>query len=275
MAKPTSYLVSLPERTVRATAALGGGLIAETSRLVLPGVVRHSRMYQATVGRLLRIVIELVGGVEGVYAPDDMPVKELAMRKTAGNVIEAAGVIAAGWSPLWLLAAAADITNGTRVYLGTLVAELKTVRALPQDAEIATVEELLAALEGTSAVMADTIDVPPLNVADMRKTWQALREQVAELPDAADLARLYQGLQAVSTREGLPLLTVSATIAAGAIRAGVRLGDVHVFGYYRETLAELAAEGLLPYLRRIARPYFWGAVKHFDPAAPTLTQRFI
>lgn len=268
-----SYLASIPERTLRATAALGGGLVTETSLLILPRVVRHSRLYQATLGRLLRIIVELVGGVEGTSAPDEIPVKDLAVRKAAGNIIELAGVIAAGWSPLWLLAAAADVTGGTRTYLRALVDELQAIRVLPAGVKIESVEELLAALEGTSALMADTVDMPPLNVADMRQTWQSLREQAGELPDAASLAELYQQLQETSRREGVPLMTVSATIAAGAIRAGLRLGDVHVFTYYRDTLKAVADEGLLTYLRRIARPYMWGTVKQFDPRASTFTQR--
>lgn len=275
MTKPTNYLFSIPERTLRATAALGGGLVTETSRLLLPQVVRHSRLYQATIGRLLRIIVELVGGVEGVAASDDIPVKQLAIRKAAGNVIELASVIAAGWSPLWLLAAAADITNGTRAYLRALVTELQAVRVLPKDIQIESVEDLLAALEGTSALMANAVDLPPLNVADMRKTWQALREQVNDLPDPASLAMLYQNLQAISKREGVPLLTVSATVAAGAIRAGLRLGDVHIFTYYRETIETLMAEGLVSYLRRIARPYVWGAARQFDPRTSTFTQRML
>ena len=58
------YLASLPERTARAGAALTGGFVYETGEVLLPLVVRRSRLYQAVVGRLLRIMIELVGGVE-------------------------------------------------------------------------------------------------------------------------------------------------------------------------------------------------------------------
>src|SRR5687768_6462199 len=72
MTSATSFLSSLPERTVRATAALGGGLISETSGILLPPLVRDSRLYQATIGRLLRIVVELVGGVGEVYEADAM-----------------------------------------------------------------------------------------------------------------------------------------------------------------------------------------------------------
>jgi hypothetical protein len=82
------YLASLPERTARAGAALTGGFVYETGEVLLPLAVRRSRLYQAIVGRLLRITIELVGGVEGVYPTEEMPVRELLVRKTAGNVIE-------------------------------------------------------------------------------------------------------------------------------------------------------------------------------------------
>src|SRR5215211_1286163 len=55
-----SYLASLPERTARAGAALTGGLVYEASEVMLPNAVRRSKLYQAIVGRLLRITIELV-----------------------------------------------------------------------------------------------------------------------------------------------------------------------------------------------------------------------
>jgi hypothetical protein len=97
------YLASLPERTARAGAALTGGLVYETGEVLLPLAVRRSRLYQAVVGRLLRITIELVGGVDGVYPTEGMQARELLVRKTAGNVIELASFLAVGWSPVWLL----------------------------------------------------------------------------------------------------------------------------------------------------------------------------
>jgi hypothetical protein len=98
-----SYLASLPERTARAGAALAGGFVYEASEVVLPDAVRRSKLYQAIVGRLLRIMIELVGGVEGVLSTEEMPARELLVRKTAGNVVEISSFLAVGWSPVWLL----------------------------------------------------------------------------------------------------------------------------------------------------------------------------
>src|ERR687891_2028354 len=129
MRRVTRFLVSLPERVVRSAAALVGGTVHETAQLVLPRLVRGSRLYEATAKNLLRITVELVGGVErpqeeaaGEY---ERSPRKLAVRKGAGNVVELGSILAFGLSPLWLLAAAADISRGTRVYLDALADELR------------------------------------------------------------------------------------------------------------------------------------------------------
>ena len=63
MRRGTEYLASVPERLLRAVAAALGGTIHETAELVLPRLVRTSRFYEATAKNLLRITVELVGGV--------------------------------------------------------------------------------------------------------------------------------------------------------------------------------------------------------------------
>lgn len=119
------YIISSPERVVRASAAGLGGAIYQISLILLPGWVRGSQLYQATVARVLRITVELVGGVQGVFPAEDMPVQELATRKVAGNAVELLSIVTVGWSPLWLLAAAADVTGGTQFYLRALVEDLR------------------------------------------------------------------------------------------------------------------------------------------------------
>ena len=269
------YLVSLPERIVRAVAAGAGGLIYEAMEVLLPGWFRRSRLYQAIVATLLRITVELVGGVTGVLPPDDVNVEELAVRKAAGSVIEFASFLAVGWSPLWLLAAAADLTGGTRTYLHALVSELQRDGLLPEDTEFTSVEELLNTLEGTSGLMAETVDVPPLNVRDMRSSWQALQQNVAELPDASRLASIYAQLQQVAKQEGRSLRSVSSLIAAGAVRAGVQMGHTYIFDYYRHALRTITTEGLPAYAQRVAKPYLAVAVGHFDPKRITHTERLL
>lgn len=170
-----AFVLSLPERTVRAAAAGIGGLLYEATQVLLPGWLRRSRLYRAIIAGTLRIAIELVGGATGVLPPDDVTAQELAMRKAAGTGIELAGLMAIGWSPLRLFAATADLTGGTRTYLRALVSEFRCDGLLPEDADFASVEELLDTLEGTSSRVAESLDVPPLNVDDMRTSWQDLR----------------------------------------------------------------------------------------------------
>jgi hypothetical protein len=270
-----SYLASLPERTARAGAALAGGLVYEASEVVLPLAVRRSRLYQAVVGRLLRITIELVGGVEGVYPAEEMPVRELLVRKTAGNVVELGSFLAVGWSPVWLLAGASDLVGGTKVYLRTLVSELRAAGVLAPDADVSSFEELLGVLEGTSGMLADTADVPPLDVPSLRTSWQELRQQSADLPDAADLERLFAELQLAARQEDQSVLELSSMVALGAVRAGVRLGSVHIFDYYRRALRTIVEEGLIPFLRRTSTPYLARAGSHFDPRSSTHSERLL
>ena len=270
-----AYLASFPERTARAGAALAGGLVYEASEVVLPVAVRRSKLYQAIVGRLLRIIIELVGGVEGVYPTEEMPARELLVRKTAGNVVELSSFLAVGWSPVWLLAGASDLVGGSKVYLRALAAELRDEGVLAADADVASFEQLLTALEDTSGILADTVDVPPLNISSVRTSWQELQRQAADLPDAADLEKIYAGLQLAARQEDRSILEISSVVALGAVRTGVSLGNVYIFDYYRLALRTIVEEGLLSFLRRTSTPYLTRAGSHFDPRSSTYSERLL
>jgi hypothetical protein len=268
-----SYVASLPERTARAGAALAGGLVYETGEVVLPLAVRRSKLYQAIVGRLLRITIELVGGVDGVFPSEQMQARELLARKTAGNVVEIASFLAVGWSPVWLLAGASDLIGGSKVYLRVLVTELKEAGVLAAEEEVASFEELLSALEGTSGVLADTVDVPPLNVAGVRASWQELRHQAADLPDARGLEEIFAGLRSAARQEDRSILEISSIVALGAVHAGVKLGSVHIFDYYRGALRMIVDEGLVSFLHRTSTPYLTRAGSQFDPRTSSNSER--
>ncbi|MDF3015339.1 MAG: hypothetical protein K0R44_564 [Thermomicrobiales bacterium] len=125
------YLVSLPERMTRAAIAIVGGAVYETSNIALPRALRESKLYQVTIDRLLRILIEGVGDVRDVYRDEVTPVQELAARKFTGNVLEVASIFAVGFSPLWVLAAASDVMGGSKAYLRALVEELEAAGHLP------------------------------------------------------------------------------------------------------------------------------------------------
>ena len=231
------YVATLPERLVRTAAVGAGGLVHETSEFILPPPLRRSQLYQSTVGRMLRIVIEFVGGVAGEESADSLAVKDLAVRKLAGNAVELASVVAVGWSPLWLLAAAADVTGGTRAYLDTFVKELKSSGVLAADADVSSADDLLAALGGTSGQMADTIDIPPLALNEMRTSLNQFRQNAAALPDPRRLTQIFTEMNRAAAEQDRSLLVVSSLVAAGAIQAGIQLGNVHLFSFYRDSLS--------------------------------------
>ncbi len=271
-----AFLVSLPERAVRAVVALAGGTIHETAELVLPRLVRRSRLYEATARNLLRISIEMVGGVEAPagtadeYEPD---AKRLAVRKTAGNAVELGSIAAFGFSPLWLLAAAADITRGTRVYLDALVGELEAAGVIAPGANLGSVDDLLGALEGGSGTAARLIDIPPLELAALKESLASLREDAAGLPAPAELAALYAGLRATAVRERRSLLEVSAGIGIAFFNSARHMGRQHLLDPYTEDLRPVRDEGFGAYAERVARPYGEAVARHFDPERKTLTER--
>jgi hypothetical protein len=265
------YVATLPERLVRIVAALTGGAVVEATRLALPDPVRQSRLYQATIDRMLRIVVEWVGGVEGRYPAEEMPAGTLAVKKAAGNVVELASILSVGWSPLWLLAGVADLIGGSKAYLRALEAELKADGLVPPETSSASVEALLGRLEAASGVLADTIDIPPTSLAEARASLHALRAQATDLPSAAELGAIFAGLQEVARREERTVGEVSAAVGAAAARAGIELGNAHVFQFYRDALRAIADEGTMRYVRRVTTPYLAGAASHIRPEAPTLT----
>ena len=275
VARGLTFVASLPERLLRSLAAAAGGAVHETATLSLPRFVRRSRLYEATAKNMLRILVTLVGGVEGASTADGSgpEVGELATRKTAGNVVELGSIAAVGFSPLWLLAGASDVLHGSRVYLDALVAELKAADVLAADAQVGGVDELLAALEGTSGTAARLIDVPPLALADLRRSLTELRSDATGLPSPGDLVRTFAGLQREAARERRPLLEVSSGMGLAFVLAARNLGRDHVAVPYREDWAPLKDEGFAAYARRIAEPYRRALAAHVDPEQATLTER--
>ena len=273
MPRDRSFLVSLPERALRALVAALGGAVHETAEVVLPRFARRSRLYEATAKNMLRIAIELVGSVER-YAPAGEPEPgELLKRKTAGNVVEFGSIAAFGFSPLWLLAAAADISRGSRIYFEALVTELKQAGVLAEEAELGSIDDLLGALEGASGTTARLVDLPPLELAELRASFAELRSSAAELPAPKELAALYDGLQRTAGRERTSLLEVSSGMGLAFLLSARHVGREHLVVPYREDWKPLREEGFAAYAGRTSEPYRVAITGHFDPERKTWTER--
>ena len=269
------YVISLPERLIRSTAASGGGLLLEASDHILPPPVRDTKIYQCLIARPLRITVEAVGGVSGRFPMQDISGQELIQRKVAGNFVEAFSVFTVGFSPLWFLAVASDVTGGTRVYLDAFVKELKKADVLPDNTDVSSVDDLLAVLDRTVGQAADTIDIPPTAVSDMRDSVSLLRENAQLIPGPQRLAELFSQLNEAAREQRRSPLAVSTLVAAGALQAGLQLGSSHVLSFYTAALNSIRAEGVSSYLGRISQPYVDAATGHLKRGRRTHTRRAV
>ena len=269
------YVVSLPERLVRTTAASGGGLLLEAADHILPPPVRDAKIYQCLIARPLRITVEAVGGVSGRFPMQDISGQELIQRKVAGNFVEAFSVFTVGFSPLWFLAVASDVTGGTRVYLDAFVKELKKADVLPDNTDVSSVDDLLSVLDRTVGQTADAIDIPPTAISDMRDSVELLRDNAELIPGPQRLAELFSQLNEAAREQRRSLLVVSTLVAAGAIQAGIQLGSVHIVSFYTEALTSIRTEGVSSYLGRISQPYVDAATGHLNRNRRTHTPRLI
>ena len=108
------YLLSLPERVLRSASALSAGLVREIGNVTLPKAVRQTRLYQTMVESTLRFLVEQVGQVDGAYPSEGELAENFLLKRTLGDGIDLAGLAAFHASPVWVLAALADISGAGR-----------------------------------------------------------------------------------------------------------------------------------------------------------------
>ena len=293
-----SYVLSLPERVIRSALGLGAGVAREVGEVALPDAVRHSQLYRNLVDATLRFMIDQIGGVEGVYDDETtLPDKFLA-RRAAGNAIEVLGIVAFRASPVWVLAALADVCGLGRHLIPEIADALKAQGLLEKDAQFTSVDQMLDGLERTSSRLAATINAPPLDVTGLREEWAALREearglQPAGLPSKDTISRMWAQIKMESARQDRSVFETSSMMAVSAARAvpdrvrwlsasarvgATRTGQIlaaPLLDHYRQALSEMQRVGYVVYASRQFRPYVRAAVDQFSPKRRTLTQRFI
>jgi hypothetical protein len=278
------YLLSVPERVIRSAAGLGAGFARELAALSLPPAVRRSRLYQNIVDTLLRYLIEEVGGVEGVYPAGEQAPAGFLTRRAAGNVIELAGYAAFRASPVWVLAALADVCGLGRHLIPEIAGALKADGLLDPDTPFTTIDQVLDGLERTSARMADTINTPPLDIAGLRHELAAIRDDARRirpgaLPSRQQIVSVWQELQRASIEQQRSVFQTSSLLALSATRVGLaRTGQVlgtAILRHYATTLDELRRAGFAAYARTQLAPYARAAAAQFSPGRRTLTDRLL
>ena len=293
-----AYLLSLPERFVRSTLGLGAGAAREVGEVVLPDAVRTSQLYKNVVDATLRFVIERVGGVDGVYSKAEALPDNFLARRTAGNAVEVLGVVAFRASPVWVLAALADVCGAGRQLIPEIAGALKEQGLLERDAEFTSVDQVLDGLERTSSRVAAAINTPPLDVAGLRREWDAIRQEARSIPPASLPSRdavgdMWLQLKSESVRQNRSIFETSSMMALSAIRSfpgtarwfydSARVGASTTGGivasallnHYKETLGEMQDAGYAAFAAKQFRPYIRAAADQFSPKRSTLTERLL
>ena len=293
-----TYLLSLPERVIRSALGLSAGLLREVGEVVLPRGVRQTQLYRSLVDTTLRFVIEQVGGAQGVYGAEQPQPDDFLVRRSAGNAVELLGIVAFRVSPVWVLAALADLSGLGRRLIPEIADALKAQGLLQQETQFESVDQLLDGLEKTSGRLAETFNTPPLDVAQLRIEWDAIRTEArklkpAALPSPARVGGQWEALKEESARQGRSVFETSSVMAVSAVRAlpgkalwlsrSAGVGATHVgkilsasiLDYYSQTLNELHEVGYLTYAKRQLSPYVRASVAQFSPERRTLTQRLL
>jgi hypothetical protein len=293
-----TYVLSLPERVIRSALGFGAGLIREVGEVVLPRGVRRTQLFKNLVETTLRYLIERVGGAEAVYPPEQPAPRDFIARRGAGHAIELLGIVAFRVSPVWVLAALADVSGLGRRLIPEITAALKEQHLLDKDAQFVSVDQLLDGLERTSGRLAETLNTPPLDVEGLRREWAAIRAAATgltatDLPSRKEIRERWEELKQESTRQGRSIFEISSVMAVSAVRilpakarwlsASARVGATRtgklvsaaILDHYTQTLHELRAVGYLPYAKRQLSPYVRACVDQFSPQKRTLTQRLL
>jgi len=286
------YTLSLPERTLRSLAALVGGtsiLLAET---LFPNSLRGTTTYKVTIGLMQQFIVERVAGMKDKINEDHVQLREdYIQRKMAGTALEAAGLLAMGYSPLWVFAILGDAAGGGKVFLNRLVKYLKENDVLSEEIEARELVDVLEAVQEASIQSASTIDTPPLSRVELSELANEMKSNYGRVVESATnlmprLEAIWRNMEQLALRENISverlvgIMTVDAAtwskkgmnIALATGQTSTELFNENILDSYRKTLAMTSKQGIDEFLSSHMRPFMQSARAHFDPAQKTWTE---
>jgi len=294
----SQYLLSVPERVLRSLAALAAGLVRAAGDLILPKGIRRTKLYNTMVETTLRFLIEQVGQADNVYPADGRMAASFLLQRALGDGIDIAGVVAFHASPVWVLAALADISGAGRQLLDEIAANLKAEGLLDPNTSFENVDQVLDGLERTAGQLASSIRFPPVDIEALRTEWTALKEAVRTIPPRSlpspDVLRgQWEDLKGEAAGQHRTVFELSSLMALATVRAvpenlmwlsrcartaTLRTGQFFAEGlldHYRSTLREIREIGYLAYWRREFDPYLRAVAKQFSSSHQSLTERLL
>ncbi|MHC4398382.1 MAG: hypothetical protein ACYTG0_01740 [Planctomycetota bacterium] len=289
------YSLSLPERTLRSATGVLGGVLLESTSLLVPQAFQNSKTYSMMIRQTLDFVVEDVGGVEPEKDENAPPkIENFVARKAVANFIDLAGMATFHLSPGLLLAVVADVAYGSQAYVKELGDELKTQGVIDESSTINHVDDLFEAVADAADTTASAFSVPPLSVSGLKKTIDDTRNAVRTIDPAkvipeSEVKRLWNEMHQIAVTQGVNPLAVSSamtlccldkigTLGQGALSTVAAVGnlfDRHVIGHYRTALADIHQKGIYRSLAETSEPYIDAVWKNFSTEKTTVTEHVL
>lgn len=285
------YLMTLPERTVRAVLSYAVGVIDLTVNTVLPKTLKKTSFYKVSYGMMRRFIVEKVLEMNLEIEEKEDLSDDFMMRKIAGNSLDALGLFTIRFSPLWVFSVVSDVTRGSDVYFETLKKHLVDNGAIETGEGIDSIQGLLAALQKASELTAQAIDLPPLAVREFKKTAAELQTAYSELGAESKkinalMDHVWREMKSLSDEEGLTMETLCGIMSIDALKlygsktakstrsfvmANYELLDAYVFRSYAETLCNMRHIGVTAYVQEHMEPFTKLAKGVYDKKYSTWT----
>lgn len=289
-----TYGLSLPERTVRSTSAMVGGIIHESAGRLIPATFRSSRSYSLFVQQALNMMVHDIGGVSNPGTSDLPPEESKLAQKAVGGLLDVAGAATLHLSPLTVLAIFNDVAYGSGHFLGKLSEELKREGIIDADSSIDRVADLVQALQNTSSRAAEAIDTPPISVSGLTETIRQISTEVARVDPTCllpqhELEQMWTEMEQAASQANVGLWDVSTAMtmfamnritltSRGALSTFSVVGnllDQHIVRHYADALDSIGTQGLYATLEEASAPYLEAVWLNFDATRDTWTEAFL
>ena len=288
------YGLSLPERTVRSTSAIVGGLVNETAARLIPTAFRSSRSYSVFIQQALDMMIHDVGGVKNANQPVVDEAESKLARKAVGGLLDVAGAATLHLSPMTVLAVFSDLAYGSSHYLKLLSEELKREGIIDDVSSIDHVSDLVDVLNSASGKAAEAMDTPPISLDGFKETIQQLRTEINKVDPShvipqAEIQRMWREMESAATQADVGLWDVSTTMtmfAVNRVSTGTRgalssisvAGNIleeHIFTHYFDALDQIEENGLYQTLADVSTPYLSAVWENFAGERETWTEELV
>jgi hypothetical protein len=218
------YTLSIPERVLRQLAAWLGSLLLPLVQL-LPAPLRRGKFYQLVLLRQIRILTDTVGQAH-MFRGEQQLEGAAAVRLGVGGVLDNAMILGLQVSPVWILLAATDVCEGARSYVNHLARELHTAGVMPEGS-LYGVDDVLKGLAQLADRASDSLDMPPINLHEMRASVAHLRADLKEVTGSsvrlADVNALGHRLLELKKNGHGSLLALSTAAAMGSVQTAGKI----------------------------------------------------